>query len=175
MSAPSDTNLKLTGRLVVQSLYKKIDVDLNPNTLRDDIDFKDIRFEFNNGRGPQRVNLQFYERYTLNNGAKVYNLDGGLVNRWNDTLNYDSVKLIVIRNNSLIDSRKFIQVNFKNEQYYIGPTGSRVILEPAAEGISPLISSGSSEEGSLTVQTDEEVSYDLLIWGSDNVSSSSSG
>lgn len=175
MTAPSDTTLSYNIRLLLQTAYRKVDQQLNPLNLIDNLSFDGLKQSYENGRGPRRANLQYYDRWTLNNSSKVYNLDGGVTNKWNETLNYDSVKTLVVYNRASVGESKYIQVNFKNEQYIIGPQGSRVIHEPDAKGIQPIVSSGSAEEGQLTIQSDSKVTYDLIILGSDSVSSSSSG
>ena len=58
---------------------------------------------------------------------------------------------------------------------YIGPGGTRRIIEPQGMGISAIVSSASSEEGSIVFSTDTSVTFDLIIGGSSDESSSSSG
>lgn len=174
MAAPQDTNLRSFLTVVLATQYKRTDINTSPEGVRDNIDFNDIQHVFENGNGDDRANLQFHSRRNLIDTTELLDLDGILTNKWGQTLDYDAVKIIVIRNRETEDGRE-IKVNFKDEQYNIGPGGSRTIVEPNSNGIASLVSSGSTEEGQMTVVATGDVTYDLFIIGSFRELTSSSG
>lgn len=174
MAAPQDTNLRTFINVVLATQYKRTDIPTVPEGVRDNIDFTDIQHALENGNGDDRANLQFHTQRNLINTSETLDLDGVLTNKWGQTLDYDAVKALVIFNRETEDGRE-IKVNFKDEQYNIGPQGSRTIIEPNSNGIASLVSSQSTEEGMITVVATGDVTYDIFIIGSFRELTSSSG
>lgn len=172
----SITNRKLrvdfTG--LFKTTYKRLDLPIPDSRAKEDIQYSDFVTTLTHGAGAGKANLQFQRRETLNNNVLIYNLNGGLSNSWGDQLNFNAVKFVIIRNRET-DVGRNLEVRFKNEVYYIGPGGTRIIAEPRNEGIIAFNSSESSEEGSVIFETDTEVTFDVIIIGSTEESSSSSG
>jgi len=162
----------LTGLL--KTSYKRLDLPIPDQRSKEDIQYSDFRTTLLHGSGLNKANLQFQRRETLNNATLIYNLNGGLKNSWQDELNFNAVKLLLIKNRETTVGR-ILQVRFKNEIYYIGPNGFRLIGEPYMEGIQSILSSDSSEEGSIIFSTDTDITFDVVIIGSSEESSSSSG
>jgi len=161
-----------TGAISVN--YRRTDQPISPNIVKGDIRYS-IKKLLTNGVGAGKADLLYQERRIISNGIHIFNLDGGLVNVWGDVLNYDAIKLLCIVNRQSIEERKFLSVQFKNERYYIGPQGERIIVEPIGMGIASVQSSESSEEGQLVITSDNEIEYDIIIVGASRESSSSSG
>jgi hypothetical protein len=174
MGAPSDTLLQSFLRVNLSTQYKRSDLPLNLTNSKDDLSFNDISHILTNGRGKDKANLQHYSRRRLINATEVIDIDGGLTNVWGHTLNYDAVKQLLIYNRETALDR-YLEVTFKNERYYIGPQGYRVAGEPYHGGIEAITSSGSAEEGALTIASNADISFDLIVIGSSGESSSSSG
>lgn len=176
MGAPSDTKLVLQYRANIVTNYKRTDNSLSVSggKTKDNIQYSDINHSFLNGRGDSRVNLQYHKRRRLINTTETLDLDGILKNVWEQTLNYDAVKFLLIKNRETTDNQ-YIEVTFKHEHYFIGPGGSRIICEPQGCGMSPTSSSQSEEEGMITITAKGDVTYDIIIVGSDAEKSSSSG
>lgn len=172
MGSPSDTSLTAQVRLNLTFAHKKIDDALN--TPLDSVNYGGISYTFQNGAGNNKLQLLYRSRRRLVNSTELFNLDGGLTNIWGHTLNFDAVKVLVIKNLETAINR-FLEVQFKNERYYIGPTGSRVIIEPYGGGIEAIVSSASSEEGQMAISSNADITYDILMAGSATESSSSSG
>lgn len=167
---------------VLSADYLRTDVPISGSqNLRQNIRYGDLKTLFTNGDGDYKANLLWETRETIGaNTSKVFDLNGGLLNRWDQPLNFNAIKLLVIRNRSAIEGGTTIFVNFKNEAYAIGPQGSRVIIEPISFGINVFrtlnVSSSSSEEGGLVVNTIEAAcEIDIIIIGSRYEESSSSG
>jgi hypothetical protein len=162
----------ITGNIDVK--YSRTDIlDGNASGQRGDVLYSALRRTFSNGRGGRNyADLFFPKRYTLDNSVLSLDLDGVLTNVWGDVLNFDAVKLLVINNLETTVGRN-LAVRFKDERYYIGPNGFREICEPFGTGIQSIVSSSSSEEGGLIFSTDNSVTFDVLIIGSSQESSSS--
>jgi len=156
----------------LNSKYRRNDLPLNLTASRDDLDYKDISQLLKNGRGADLADLQYHSQRNLINTTETFNLDGGITNIWGDTLDYDAVKQLIIFNRETAANR-YLEVTFKNEHYYIGPEGARIILEPAGPGIQAVVSSTSQEEGILTVSSNADITYDLIIIGASAENSSS--
>jgi hypothetical protein len=172
MGAPADTNLTVqTIRVTLATIYKRIDKPVVPQDVADNIEYVDISKQLVNGRGTDKANLQYHSRRRLVDASETFDLDGVLVNVWQETLDYDAVKIIIIRNRETANDR-FLQYGFKNEAGNIGPQGARLILEPGEGGVEALTKSGSSEEGLLTITADGDITYDLIIIGADSEESS---
>lgn len=170
----TDRRLKagFTGSLSTE--YRRTDIlEGDSSRAANDILYTNLRNNFSNGRGGRnKVDLQYIKRYTLNNSVLSLDLDSGLTNIWGDTLDYADVKLLIIKNLETTFGKN-LAARFKDERYYIGPEGSRVIIEPAGQGIQAIVSSSSSEEGGLIFSTDTSVTFDVIIIGSSQESSSS--
>ena len=162
----------ITGGLNIN--YYRTDIPMSQQGVNASTQYSRSNRIFTHGSGAGKCNLCHFSTYTLNNNVLVITLNGGLSNFWGDQLNFNAVKIIEIFNRET-EPGKFLQARFKNEIYYIGPGGSRRIIEPQGMGISSIVSSASSEEGSIIFSTDTEVSFDLIIGGSSDESSSSSG
>lgn len=172
MGAPSDTNLNVKTSLVIRSNYKRTDLPVGQKAIDNQV-FRD-NIELTNGAGKNKANLIYRDTRTLVNSTEYLDLDGILTNLWGHTLNFDAVKELWFRNKQTEEDR-YLEVHFKNERYYIGPKGVRYVLEPYNQGIVPIVSSQSAEEGQIIVSTNAQVTYELGIVGSHAESSSSSG
>ncbi len=173
MGAPSDTKLTTFLRTVLSTKYKRTDVGLNPETLKDDLTFS---FDVNlvNGRGTDKANLQWYDRRTLVDDTELLDLDGVLTNKWNQILDFDAVKILLIKNRET-DQQRYLDVTFKNDRYIIGAGGLALRIEPVSFGVQSTVSSSSQEEGNITITAVGSVSYDIIIIGASGEQSSSSG
>ena len=158
--------------LRLSTTYKRTDDAGNVDGINDNLN-RNFDDSLANGRGTGFADLQYYIRDTVNNTVKAYDLDNILTNKWGDVLDYDAVKAIIIHNRETAIGR-FMHVTFKNEVYYIGPNGKRVLWEPVGAGLAAIVSSASQEEGLLTVQTDTNITFDLIIIGSSKEDTSSS-
>jgi hypothetical protein len=172
MATDRRLSVAITGGVDIK--YSRTDIlDGDPSGQRSDKLYGALRRNFSNGRGGRNyVDLCFTKRYTLNNSVLTLDLDGVLTNVWGDILNYDSVKLIVIHNLETTFG-KYLAVRFKDERYYIGPEGYREICEPAGQGVQAIVSSSSSEEGGMVISCDTSITFDIIIIGSSQESSSS--
>lgn len=170
----SDTRLETRLRFNLSTTYRKTDQPTNPAGLKDNINYSDIAIAIANGRGLNKANLQYHSRRRLVNTTETLDLDGVLTNKWGEALNYDAVKVLVIRNRETVAGRT-LQANFKSEQYNIEARGSRIIVEPGNAGIQAITESGSQEEGLITLIATGDVTYDIFAIGSDMESSSTSG
>jgi hypothetical protein len=170
----NNRQLKFSVTGAIEAIYRRTDVlDGNSTAIRGDLIYKELKRTFTNGAGGElNADLFFQNRYNLNNSVLLIDLDGELRNVWNDALDFDSVKYVIIHNRESIAGR-YLSVRLKDERYYIGPGGYRVICEPQGKGIDAIESSSSSEEGTFAFSTDTDVTFDLIIAGSSQESSSS--
>jgi hypothetical protein len=170
----SNRNLRvvITGALNIN--YYRTDIPISGQGVSAGFNYTRPNRVFQHGSGEGKCNLLHFSTRNLNNAVEIINLNGGLSNYWGDELNFNSIKVIHIENKETTAGR-FLQVRFKNEIMHIGPGGSRRIIEPKGAGISSFVSSQSSEEGSLVLSTDTDVTFDLIVAGSSDESSSSSG
>ncbi len=174
-------NRRFSAELIVklQTAYRNTEVLLNPTSLIDNLDV-DFSQGLNDGSGLNKADLQWYDRRTLINALEVLDLDNGtLVNQWGDPLDFDAIKYLIIHNRqtNLLDpdfgiNNTNLLVIFKSERYNIGALGTRVIIEPSTRGIPAIIASGSEEEGQIQISSAANVTYDIIIIGSQNESSS---
>lgn len=164
--------IALTGGLNVR--YYRTDIPISALGVNAGFDYIELKKILEHGSGGSRCNLLHFSTRNLVNAVEVIDLNGGLSNYWGDQLNFHAIKILIIRNREGQDGKN-LQARFKNETYYIGPGGYRVIMEPFGQGIMAFNSSESSEEGSLIFSTDTDVSFDLIVGGSSDESSSSSG
>lgn len=169
---PANRQLAASFLIRLGTRYKNTESSLNPNQVSDNLPFSKI-FSFVDGNATDKLNLQYYENYSLNNEILSRNLDdGSLKNKWNDALDFDSIKLLIVTNNS---TGNVLKVNFKNDQWIIGPGGYRIAIEPFQKGIQEIDESSSQLEGLLTLQSGNAVSGSLIILGSENEETSTSG
>lgn len=166
---------ELTADLKVNltTKYKRTD-QLNPTDrdgLQDNLTYKELNLNYVNGNGDGRADLQYHEERIIDSSTEIIDINNDLKNKWGDINNYGAIRMMIIHNKNV--GQGYIDVNFKDEQYRIGPEGARIIAEPRGGGIDAIVSSTSSEEGSLTVSADDFVTYDLIIIGSTFESSSS--
>ena len=161
---PSGRSLETTFRVNVETQYVNTSDQLNPNNVRDNLKYIEIAKRLANGFGINKANLQHYSRRRLINSTEIINLDGDLTNRWGDQLNFDEIKLGVIFNRQEEENR-FLEVNIKDEKYYIGPEGYRIFWEPSDIG---LVDASSSEPavGNMVVSSNADIEYDLILIGS---------
>ena len=160
---------QITATLTTQ--YRNLSVLLNPDNVLDNLNI-DLSQEFSDGSGLERVDLQWYDRRQLINATEVLALDGALTNKWGDVLDFDAVNILIIHNRETdVDPLKILEVHFKDEVYYIGPNAKRIIIEPGPAGILSIVSSASQEEGSITISSNGNITYDIIIIGSQNESS----
>lgn len=170
MAANRRLSAVITAQL--QTNYRNIEVLLNPTALLDNLDVS-FSQELVDGSGFGKADLQWYDRRQLINATEVLDLDGTLTNNWGDTLDFDAIKCLIIHNREVdVSPLKLLEVQFKNERYYIGPNGTRMVIEPGPGGILSIVSSASQLEGSLVVSSNDNVTYDIIIIGSQDESSS---
>lgn len=163
---PSGRNLTTVFRVNLETRYINTSDQLNPNNVRDNLRYFEIAKKLANGIGLNKANLQHYSRRRLINSTEIINLDTSLTNRWGDALNFDEIKLGVIYNRQEEENR-FLEVNIKDEKYYIGPEGYRIFWEPSDIG---LVDASSSEKvvGNLVISSNADIEYDLILIGSGN-------
>lgn len=168
--------LRTTLRLGLVTKYRITDVITNPQGINDDLRYSDINHIFTDGVGGPNLNdLQYHKRIQQISSTVDYNLDDGtLKNQWGDALNFDAVKLLVLRNRET-DITRFMDVTFKDEKYNIGALGSRILVEPSGPGTVANISTTPGLEGVITIITNSDITFDLIIIGSSQESISSSG
>ncbi len=176
-------NRRFSAELIValQTTYKNVEVLLNPTALLDNLNV-DFSQGLTNGSGLEKADLQWYDRRQLINSSEVLNLDNILTNNWGDVLDFDAIKILIIHNreSDLIEppgpgyagNDKNLLVLFKSERYNIGPGGVRTVIEPSTRGIPAIVASGSEEEGAITISSSANVTYDIIIIGSQDESSS---
>ena len=167
-------NRRLTAQIsaLLTTQYRNVEVLLNPTNLLDNLNV-DFSQELSDGSGLDRIDLQWYDRRTLVDATEILVLDGGLTNNWGDVLDFDAIKCLIIHNRETdVAPLKLLEVHFKDEIYYIGPGGTRYVIEPGPGGILSIVSSASQEEGSITITANANVTYDIIILGSQNESSS---
>lgn len=157
--------------IVLACDYRRIDNELNLNNIRDNLRYIDLKDVLGTGNGTDKANILFHTRSTLNNTTEFWDLDGTLEDVFGDLLNYDAVKAIIIKHITDL-TNAYLKVEFKNEVWYIGPNGFRVAWEPYREGISPLVSSASQEEGRIKVTSFQNSEYDIIVIGSTQEASS---
>ena len=176
-------NRRFSGQVtaILETTYRNIEDLINPTALLDNLNI-DFSQEFSDGSGLDKADLQWYDRRQLINATEIFDIDGTLTNNWGDVLDFDAIKCLIIHNREtdLVEppgpayagNLKNLLVTFKTERYNIGPSGTRVIIEPAQPGIPAIVRSGSQEEGAMTISTSADITYDLIIIGSQNESSS---
>jgi hypothetical protein len=173
MPAPADTTLSTRLKISIITNYRRTDLELNPLNARDGLRISEAQ-SWQNGSGSLRADLQWHDQRSLS-GSENLDLDGVLTNAWGMTLDYNTVKMIFIRNNET-DESKYIDVTFKKERYIIGAGGSRMLIEPNVVGARSISSSSSSEEGYISVTArGGTISYDIIVIGASAQASSSGG
>lgn len=162
----------------LQTLYRNVETLLNPDALLDNLNV-DFSQDLANGSGLNKADLQWYDRRQLINALEFIDVDGVETNQWGDILDFDAVKCFIIHNReteltdpNFGDNDKNLLIIFKSDRYNIGPNGTVVRIEPAQPGIPPLAASGSEEEGRITISSASDVTYDIIIIGSQDESSS---
>lgn len=169
-----ETSLKVVADFKLTTEYYRTDKEANPNDIRDLLRFTDLKDSMLNGHTNGKANLIYYTRSRLINATEFYDLDGGLVDIYGQTINFDAVKCLIVRNREEEHGR-LLEVTFKNERYYIGPRGYRVAWEPDGPGVESIVSSASREEGRIAVTSNSDITYDIIIIGATAESSSSNG
>lgn len=167
------TNLTVNLDVTLNAKYKRTDSVLNPNGIVDTLNYISLKDSLANGNGTDKANLLYHNRLSIDNDVQFIELDGLLQDSFNSVINFDAIKCIVIKNLQT-QSERFLEVGFKNEHYYIGPNGFRLIWEPFARGIEAIVSSASAEEGQIIVSADTAIVYDIILIGSSQENSSSS-
>jgi len=173
VGAPSDVTLKTNVKFALSTQYKKTDQSLNAQNLADNLSIR-LGFLLGNGAGKDKGNLQWYSTRRLVNTSETLDPDGVLTDNFGNSLNYDAVKVMLIRNLETASGR-FLQVTFKSERYNIGPSGYRAIYEPFNGGIEAFTLSDSEEEGLISLTSNADITYDIVLIGSHAESSSDSG
>jgi len=166
-------NRRLSAQItvIINTQYRNIESLTNPTGLLDNLNL-DFSRDLADGSGIDKVDLQWHDQRTLVNATEVLSLDGGLTNKWGDTLDFDAIKFIGIQNRETdVSPLALLEVQFKNERYYIGPNGIRWIIEPGPGGILSIASSASELEGSITIISNASITYDIVLLGSRNESS----
>lgn len=170
-----DTHLDAaTVDCTISAVYRNTSKAANLKQIKDVLAYTDFKTTFIEGSGLNRANLVYYTRSRLQNATEYYNLDSVLQDIYGNYLNYDAVHILGIKNRETTLHR-LIEVRFKDEKYHIGPQGGRIIIEPFGPGIEELVSSASFEEGQISVTSNADVTYDIIIIGSSRESSTSSG
>lgn len=167
MTTPSDTLLSSKSRFSLNATYKRTDL---PGIDKQTINLNG-NFTWDNGAGKDRANLLYLAKRRLISSSEELDLDGILTNNWGQTLNYDSVKFIWLKNLETTSGR-YLQFTFKSERGNIGALGYRVIVEPDNPGITAFTASGSAEEGVITLTSNADITYEIAIIGSHAESSS---
>lgn len=170
----TNRSLRISVTGGIQCNYTRTDIPMSTQGVTQNVNYTRPNRIFTHGSGAGKCNLLHYSTRTLDNTVEAINLNGGLSNVWGDQLNFNAIKIIEIHNKES-QAGRFLLVRFKNDIYHIGPGGTRRILEPQGLGVASIVSSQSSEEGSLVFSTDLSVEFDLIIGGSSDESSSSSG
>ncbi len=168
------TNRRLNAQIsaLLTTQYRNVEVLLNPDNLLDNLKV-DFSQELIDGSGLDKIDLQWYDRRTLVNATEILALDGALTNKWGDVLDFDAIKCLIIHNREIdVSPLKTLEITFKNECYYIGPNGTLIRIEPGPGGILSIVSSASQEEGSIVISSNDNITYDIIILGSQNESSS---
>lgn len=156
-----------------KAVYYRTDDPTNSLNMTDSFDYNDLKDALTNGHTTDKANLLAHTRSTLNNATEYWDLDGvNIYDAFQNVLNFDSVKCLIIKNRETTPNL-FLEVHFKNEQYYIGPNGYRFVWEPAGAGIESIVSSNSQEEGRISVTANGLITYDLILVGATAESSSS--
>lgn len=156
--------------------YARTDQDLNPNDLKDLLKYTSLNFALDNGVEDSQCDLLYYSKRTyIPSSAENINLDTALQNKWGDTLNFYYVKIMIIKNLTAVDTvipNGFLSVSYLDERYNIGPRGRRFIMERKGIRSDPAQSAGVG--GVLTLQSDDQIEYDLIILGSSLLTNPSS-
>lgn len=176
-------NRRFSAELIValQTSYKNIEVLLNPTALLDNLNV-DFSQGLTDGSGLGKADLQWYDRRQLINATDLLVIDGGLTNNWGDALDFDAIKILIIHNR---ESQLFapagppyagghnnLNVAFKDNLAIIGPGGTVIYIEPSTHGIPSIVLSGSQEEGTIQIVAGTDITYDIIIIGSRDESSS---
>lgn len=170
---PNTAIIGVNMNATLTASYRKTDDPINPSNIIDNLNYTGLKDSLTNGDGIDKACLLAHFESTLNNATEYWDLDGGnIYDAFGNLLNFDAVKCLIIKNTET-DSDLLIEVHFKNEQYYIGPNGYRLIWEPSGPGISAIVSSHSQEEGRISVTSNGSVTYDIILIGA--VTESSSG
>lgn len=169
----ADKTLTTAIDVTLSATYRRVDKLIDPAGIAESLRYIDLKDSLANGKGTDRAEQMYHSRRNLNNAVEILDLDNGLQDVFGDTLNFDAVKCLIIKNRTETLGA-FLKVVFKNEQYYIGPNGYRIVWEPVAPGIESIASSASFSEGSITFSSDVSLTYDLIIIGSSGENSSSS-
>lgn len=155
--------------------YYRTDDPTNPTNIIDNFQYLDLKDSLLNGRTLDKANILAHWQSTLNNDTEFWDLDSGnIYDTFGNLLNFDAVKCLIIKNRNL-DANYYLEVAFKNEQYYIGPNGYRILWEPSGRGLQAIVSSQSQEEGRIRVTSNALITYDIILVGATSESSSSSG
>lgn len=154
--------------LSLATQYRRTDETLNPNGLKDNINFR-RSYEFVDGTGGRlKAELQHYDTRTLlDTVTETIILDGpnAVTNKWNDSLQYEASKILIIENTETADD-KYLKVTFKDEVYFIGPEGIRIICEPHTSGIEEETPSGSEpDEPVITMEAFGNITYNIFVIG----------
>lgn len=172
MGAPSDTKLTTFLRTIFTTKYLRTDLSANQEA-KDDLQYV-FEANFTNGRGTDKANLQWSSRRTLVDNTELLDPDGILTNLWGHILDYDAVKILIIKNRET-DPQRYLDITFKNDRYIIGAGGHLIKSEPISFGVQSTTSSSSFEEGNITITAVGSVSYDIILIGASGEQSSSSG
>ncbi len=184
-------NAGYSGALSVQ--YRRTDVpEAGAKSTRDDVQNNDANMSLAFGTGLGQADLFHHNRITLS-GPVIWSqdFDVDFDDIWGVPQNFNAIKILQIRNREATNLRplRFLKVwtaltvtendvesDIKTEQYYIGPQGSRVILEPSGAGLrGEAASSSSVDEGNIIFEVtgSYDVTFDLFIVGSSAETSSS--
>ena len=174
MATGRSLNIGLAGNFYAN--YLRTDQDLNPANIKDVFKYTDFNFALDDGVEDSQCDLLYHSRRIyLPSATENINLDTTLQNIWGDTLNFYYVRFMIIKNLTVVTTvppNGYLNVTYLNEVYYIGPRGRRMILERKGIRDDPAQSAGVG--GILTLQSADQIEYDLIIAGSSLLTNPSS-
>ena len=129
------------------------------------------------GTGDDQADQMYYENNTTTEADVTYDLYGGLTNHFGETINFATIKGIILRNNSDINSIALGPATADeallwfpdNSAYEVIPPGGISIHIAPNDGWVIVDGSDSITVEALTafsgLEPDEAGDYDLIIWG----------
>jgi len=158
-------SLRMSFSGILAAVYQNTAPDLDSGEVAESkINYVGLQDVFEDGQAVDQVDLLYSgTRNALSTSPESIDLDNTLRNIWGDALNFYKVKVIVIKNNETA-AGKFLTVTFRDEAFYIGPNGRRIIWEP--DGIQDNGGSSPGLSGLLSITASSVTnSYDLIIAG----------
>lgn len=144
--------------------YSRTDNALNPTQIQDIFNYLGLRDGLANGVEKDQADLFYHatRQYLATMGTETIDLDAGdLVNVFGDTLVFENIKCVIIKNNELTAGVNLLG-GLHDEVFNIGPNGWRVIWEPNQL---PDSAGSAGVAGILSLTSGNDVSYDLIVIG----------